>query len=55
MTKLIVYSTIPSNFSVVASFFVGRGTIMSIHQRSINPHHYHYNLCRFIRSEHYYI
>ena len=28
MTKLIVYSTIPSNFSVVASFFVGRGTIL---------------------------
>ena len=58
-TKLIVHSTIPFKFSVVALFFVGRGTIiiMSIHhhQRSIHPHHYHYNLCRLIRSEQYHI
>jgi len=35
-TKLIVHSTIPFNFSVVALFFVGRGTIiiMSIHHDS---------------------
>ena len=35
-TKLIVHSTIPFNFSVVALFFVGRGTIiiMSIHHHS---------------------
>ena len=35
-TKLIVHSTIPFNFSVVALFFVGRGTIiiMSIHHNS---------------------
>ena len=35
-TKLIVHSTIPFNFRVVALFFVGRGTIiiMSIHHHS---------------------
>ena len=33
-TKFILHSTIPSTFSVVALFFVRRGTIMSIHQQN---------------------
>ena len=33
-TKFILHSTIPYTFSVVALFFVRRGTIMSIHQRN---------------------
>ena len=54
-----VYSLFYNSFQFQRSCFVfrwsGYNTIMSIHQRSRNPHHYHYNLCRFIRSEHYYI
>ena len=50
-----VYSLFYNSFQFQRSCFVfrwsGYNTIMSIHQRSRNPHHYHYNLCRFIRIE----